>query len=156
MIGFGLHVWSTWRHDLLHLEDSTLTTSLTPKSLNYNPQRKSEKPTSRETHTLCDLWTLIPFEDVGLYYVKPIHAWALFLASSYSGNCNFLFLPLSKFPGISIFACCLGNNATETPSGKSDLERVRATPEQHLSFKKSKWLCKLMLSFHWPLLHWIH
>ena len=92
------------------------------------------------------------FEDPGLLHIQRIHAWSPFLASSNLRNCNFPFLPLSKFPGINTFACCLGTNATETPSGKSHLKRIRATPEQHLSLKKSKWHCKLMLSFNWPLL----
>ena len=96
------------------------------------------------------------FEDPGLNHIQPIHAWSLFLASSNLGNCTFPFLPLSKVPGINIFACCLGNNATETPSGKSHLKRIRATLEQHLSLKNSKWHCKLMLSFNWPLVEWIH
>lgn len=144
--------WATWRRYLLQLENSIL---LPPKITELQIQNEitelSEKLRHPTLNKALTSWSLNVHHifRILVSYIKPIHAWVLFLA--YLDNCN---LPLSKFPGI--FACCLGNNATETSWGKSDLEGIRATPEQHLSFKKSKWHCKLMLSFNWPLLEWIH
>lgn len=145
-------IWATWRHYLLQLENAILLPpKITELQLENEITELSEKLRLNKALTS---WSLNVDHIFGILVssIKPIHAWVLFLA--YLDNCNFQFLPLSKFPGI--FACCLGNNATETSWGKSDLERIRATPEQHLSFKKSKWHCKLMLSFNWPLLEWIH
>lgn len=110
--------------------------SLSPSVMTCQPRRNQRQLPEKPLEPKEALTPRSLHRALGPHYIKPrLPDQSALFHLACLGNHNFQFFPLLKLPGIKIFACCLGKNATETTAGKSDFKKPHR-PLQKAFFQK--------------------